>query len=32
VDKLWAAQSLGQEVEIGANANVQVKVDPQALQ
>jgi hypothetical protein len=32
VDKLWAAQSRGQEVEIGANANVQVKLEPQALQ
>ncbi|MGA3236168.1 MAG: carboxypeptidase-like regulatory domain-containing protein [Bryobacteraceae bacterium] len=32
VDKLWAAQSRGQEVEIGANASVQVKLEPQTLQ
>ena len=31
VDKLWAAQSLGQEVEIGANTSVQVKLELQAL-
>jgi hypothetical protein len=29
VDKLWAAQSRGQEVEIGANASVQVKLQTQ---
>jgi hypothetical protein len=29
VDKLWAAQSRGQEVEIGANSSVQVKLEPQ---
>ena len=27
VDKLWAAQSRGQEVEIGANSSVQVKLE-----
>ena len=32
IDKLWAAQSRGQEVEIGANANVQLKLEPQTLQ
>jgi hypothetical protein len=32
VDKLWAAQSGGQEVEVGANASVQVKLEPQTLQ
>jgi hypothetical protein len=31
VNKLWAAQSRGQEVEIGTNASVQVKLEPQAL-
>jgi hypothetical protein len=32
VARLWAAQSLGQELEIGANARVQVKLQPQTLQ
>jgi hypothetical protein len=32
VATLWAAQSRGQEVEIGANAGVQVKLEPQSLQ
>jgi hypothetical protein len=32
VARLWAAQSLGEEVEIGANARVQVKLEPQTLQ
>jgi hypothetical protein len=32
VDKLWTAQSRAREVEIGANANVQVKLEPQTLQ
>jgi hypothetical protein len=31
VDKLWAALSRGQEVEIGGNASVQVKLEPQTL-
>jgi protocatechuate 3,4-dioxygenase beta subunit len=32
VDKVWMAQARAQEVEIGASANVQVKVEPQPLQ
>jgi hypothetical protein len=32
VDKLWTAQGRAQEVEIGANASVQVQLEPQALQ
>jgi hypothetical protein len=32
VARLWAVQSRGQEVEIGANASVQVKLEPQTLQ
>jgi hypothetical protein len=32
VDKLWAAQAHAQEVEIGANANVQLRLEPQVLQ
>jgi len=31
VDKLWLAQSRAQEVEIGPNANVQLKLEPQPL-
>jgi hypothetical protein len=32
VQTLWAAQSRGQEVEIGANASILMKVEPQTLQ
>jgi len=32
VDKLWAAQSRAPEVEIAANANVQLRLEPRPLQ